>query len=158
MTTRCCCDRQPTSAGWRRSSSRTGRWREAAQLRAHIGIAGQYAAVDENLTGFENLEMVGRLYHLTHEEARKRGREVDPDAPFMPHGVPDETMAVRVDCSAVFERKFEALRAHRTQAEEIEAFPKDLRDEIFGTEWFVHAWPPAAPGGDPAPSLFAGLP
>ena len=33
-------------------------------LRAEIGLAGQYAAVDENLTGFENLEMVGRLYHL----------------------------------------------------------------------------------------------
>src|SRR5918995_236441 len=38
--------------------------REGARLREHIGLAGQYAAVDENLTGFENLEMVGRLYHL----------------------------------------------------------------------------------------------
>ena len=38
--------------------------REAARLRERIGLAGQYAAVDENLTGFENLEMVGRLYHL----------------------------------------------------------------------------------------------
>ena len=37
---------------------------DAAALRAKIGLAGQYAAVDENLTGFENLEMVGRLYHL----------------------------------------------------------------------------------------------
>ena len=37
---------------------------EAAALRSQIGLAGQYAAVDENLTGFENLEMVGRLYHL----------------------------------------------------------------------------------------------
>src|SRR5918995_98770 len=32
---------------------------DAAALRAKIGLAGQYAAVDENLTGFENLEMVG---------------------------------------------------------------------------------------------------
>ena len=38
--------------------------KDAAALRAKIGLAGQYAAVDENLTGFENLEMVGRLYHL----------------------------------------------------------------------------------------------
>src|SRR5665811_723030 len=38
--------------------------REAAALRAKIGLAGQYAAVDENLTGSENLVMVGRLYHL----------------------------------------------------------------------------------------------
>src|ERR687896_2401988 len=34
--------------------------RDAAKLRAKIGLAGQYAAVDENLTGFENLEMVGQ--------------------------------------------------------------------------------------------------
>jgi ABC-2 type transport system ATP-binding protein len=46
--------------------------REAAALRARIGLAGQYAAVDENLTGFENLEMVGRLYHLGRARARER--------------------------------------------------------------------------------------
>src|SRR5689334_20939983 len=38
--------------------------KDAAELRAKIGLAGQYAAVDENLTGFENLEMVGQLYHM----------------------------------------------------------------------------------------------
>jgi ABC-2 type transport system ATP-binding protein len=46
--------------------------RDADQLRANIGLAGQYAAVDENLTGFENLEMVGRLYHLGRRAARER--------------------------------------------------------------------------------------
>jgi ABC-2 type transport system ATP-binding protein len=46
--------------------------RDAAELRARIGLAGQYAAVDENLTGFENLEMVGRLYHLGRRTARER--------------------------------------------------------------------------------------
>jgi ABC-2 type transport system ATP-binding protein len=50
--------------------------REAAALRARIGLAGQYAAVDENLTGFENLEMVGRLYHLGRDVSRERGREL----------------------------------------------------------------------------------
>jgi ABC-2 type transport system ATP-binding protein len=50
--------------------------REAAQLRAQIGLAGQYAAVDENLTGFENLEMVGRLYHMGGAEARQRANEL----------------------------------------------------------------------------------
>ena len=50
--------------------------RDAAELRALIGLAGQYAAVDENLTGFENLQMVGRLYHLPAEEARRRSRDV----------------------------------------------------------------------------------
>jgi ABC-2 type transport system ATP-binding protein len=50
--------------------------REAAKVRQHIGLAGQYAAVDENLTGFENLEMVGRLYHLARSHSRERAREL----------------------------------------------------------------------------------
>ena len=50
--------------------------RDAAALRAKIGLAGQYAAVDENLTGFENLEMVGRLYHMPRAEARARASEL----------------------------------------------------------------------------------
>ena len=50
--------------------------RDARRLRAKIGIAGQYAAVDENLTGFENLEMVGRLYHLGGRLARERANEL----------------------------------------------------------------------------------
>ena len=90
-------------------------------------------------------------------ELRARGEDVDPEAPFMPRGVPDETLTVEVDCSAVFEGKFEALRAHRTQAEEIENFPADLRREVFGTEWFAQAWPPLESGGRPAASLFEGL-
>jgi ABC-2 type transport system ATP-binding protein len=50
--------------------------RDAAALRAKIGLAGQYAAVDDNLTGFENLEMVGRLYHMPREAARDRAGEL----------------------------------------------------------------------------------
>ena len=50
--------------------------REARQLRQAIGLAGQYAAVDENLTGRENLEMVGKLYHLTRKEVRQRAKDV----------------------------------------------------------------------------------
>ena len=49
---------------------------DAAALRAQIGLAGQYAAVDENLTGFENLEMVGRLYHLGKAKSRERADEL----------------------------------------------------------------------------------
>ena len=44
--------------------------------RLKIGVSGQYAAVDEYLTGFENLEMVGRLYHLGKRTARARAREL----------------------------------------------------------------------------------
>jgi ABC-2 type transport system ATP-binding protein len=50
--------------------------REAERLRHVIGLAGQSAAVDENLTGLENLEMVGRLYHVPAAEARRRGEEI----------------------------------------------------------------------------------
>ena len=49
---------------------------EATKLRERIGLAGQYAAVDENLTGFENLDMVGRLYHLGKDPSRERAREL----------------------------------------------------------------------------------
>jgi ABC-2 type transport system ATP-binding protein len=49
---------------------------DAAELRSRIGLAGQYAAVDENLTGRENLVMVGRLYHLGRAEARRRADQL----------------------------------------------------------------------------------
>ncbi len=50
--------------------------RQAADLRKHIGLAGQYAAVDENLTGLENLTMVGRLYGSDRASAKARGQEL----------------------------------------------------------------------------------
>ena len=50
--------------------------KEATPLRSRIGLAGQNAAVDENLTGFENLDMVGRLYHLGKGPSRQRAREL----------------------------------------------------------------------------------
>jgi ABC-2 type transport system ATP-binding protein len=49
---------------------------DAGELRKRIGLAGQYAAVDENLTGLENLVMVGRLYGLHRGQATQRGREL----------------------------------------------------------------------------------
>jgi ABC-2 type transport system ATP-binding protein len=50
--------------------------RDAARLRERIGLAGQYAAVDENLTGLENLTMVGRLYGESRAAAKGRGEEL----------------------------------------------------------------------------------
>lgn len=50
--------------------------RDGAQLRHRIGLAGQYAAVDENLTGLENLVMVGRLYGFSRLRAKRRGAEL----------------------------------------------------------------------------------
>ena len=49
---------------------------EPDAVRAAIGLTGQYAAVDENLTGRENLEMVGRLLHLGRPTARARADEL----------------------------------------------------------------------------------
>ena len=46
------------------------------RIRPIIGVSGQYAAVDENLTGFENLDMVGRLYHLGSRQSRARAQEL----------------------------------------------------------------------------------
>jgi ABC-2 type transport system ATP-binding protein len=50
--------------------------RDPAAVRRSIGLAGQYAAVDENLTGAENLTLVGRLNHLATTDARSRAREL----------------------------------------------------------------------------------
>src|SRR3954454_6972256 len=45
---------------------------DAHALRERIGLAGQYAAIDDNLTGVENLTMVGRLYGMNRKTARAR--------------------------------------------------------------------------------------
>jgi ABC-2 type transport system ATP-binding protein len=50
--------------------------KDAQALRSVIGLAGQFAAVDENLTGRENLEMVGRLYHMPRPAVRARAAEL----------------------------------------------------------------------------------
>jgi len=49
---------------------------EAARVRSLIGLAGQYAAVDENLTGRENIFMVGRLNHLARDVCSRRATEL----------------------------------------------------------------------------------
>jgi ABC-2 type transport system ATP-binding protein len=49
---------------------------DAAEVRRHVGLAGQYAALDEYLTGEANLLMIGQLTGLTKSEARRRGGEL----------------------------------------------------------------------------------
>jgi ABC-2 type transport system ATP-binding protein len=49
---------------------------EPDKVRERIGLSGQNAAVDEHLTGYENLDMVGRLYHLGRQRSRARAREL----------------------------------------------------------------------------------
>lgn len=50
--------------------------KEANDVRATIGLTGQYAAIDEYLTGTENLVMMGRLYHLSKADSEKRAKEL----------------------------------------------------------------------------------
>jgi ABC-2 type transport system ATP-binding protein len=50
--------------------------RDQHRVREKIGLSGQNAAVDEHLTGFENLDMVGRLYHMGRRPSRERAREL----------------------------------------------------------------------------------
>ena len=50
--------------------------KESDKVRPLIGLAGQYPAVDENLSGMENLVMIGRLYHVGKGPARQRAREL----------------------------------------------------------------------------------
>ncbi|MHA3704753.1 ATP-binding cassette domain-containing protein [Jatrophihabitans sp. YIM 134969] len=50
--------------------------REPRLVKQRIGLSGQYAAVDEYLTGYENLDMIGRLYGLSRKTSRDRAREL----------------------------------------------------------------------------------
>ena len=59
-------------AGSARARRRARRRCDAQAVRRRIGLSGQYAAIDENLTGRENLWMFGRLYQLGSAEARRR--------------------------------------------------------------------------------------
>ena len=95
---------------------------------------------------------------LFRDMQRQMGQEpLDPEAPFQPRGVPDETITVWADCSTVWKEKHEALLAHATQRAEIEDIPEELRPLVFGLETFVQAWPEPKPGTR-LTDLFEGLP
>jgi LmbE family N-acetylglucosaminyl deacetylase len=64
---------------------------------------------------------------------------------YEPRGVPDDTIGVVVDCSRVVARKAAALRAHRTQANDMGDLTEDMEEAALGTECHVIAWPPAPP-------------
>lgn len=50
--------------------------KNADKIRKKIGLSGQFAAIDEDLTGYENLYMFGRLYHLSNKDASERANEL----------------------------------------------------------------------------------
>src|SRR5262249_18389121 len=86
---------------------------------------------------------------------RSPGTGVGPDAPFMPRGVPEHTITVRVNTSSVGEGKYAALSEHATQEEEIHAFTDFDRDLMLSVERFIQAWPPVTdPAGPTSGSIF----
>jgi ABC-2 type transport system ATP-binding protein len=50
--------------------------KDGDDVRSSIGLTGQYTAVDEYLNGIENLEMMGRLYHLSKADSKRRAKEL----------------------------------------------------------------------------------
>jgi LmbE family N-acetylglucosaminyl deacetylase len=81
----------------------------------------------------------------------------NPEDPFAPRGVPDDTIAVRLDCSSVWRRKWDALREHKTQEGELEGFPEPALPLVFGEEDYVMGWPEREPGSPVLGDVFEGL-
>lgn len=93
-----------------------------------------------------------------NELLRERGMPaIDSTQPFQPRGVSDAEIGVVVDCSEVYERKLEALRRHRTQAE-MEDVPFEVWREVLATEAFVLAFPERGPDDAVLSDVFEGLP
>jgi LmbE family N-acetylglucosaminyl deacetylase len=93
-----------------------------------------------------------------NEILRRRGMQpIDSTQDFQPRGVPDASIGVLVDCSAVYDRKVEALRAHRTQAE-LQDVPFELWREMLAREAFVIAFPDRSEGDPVLRDVFEALP
>jgi LmbE family N-acetylglucosaminyl deacetylase len=92
-----------------------------------------------------------RLYHAClrrssmdayYAAAAARGLPLgDQDTPLNQVGVADELITVDIDVMPVYERKVEAIRAHRSQIGELERIPRDLQPLHLAHECFVLAWP-----------------
>jgi hypothetical protein len=127
---------------------------------SRVGTEAFQRARERADSGFQRLYYVGipaSRIEAFREMQRQMGQEpFDPEAPFQPRGVPDETVTVWVDCSSVWKEKHEALLAHATQAAEMEEIPEEVRPMVFGLETFVQAWPEPDAGTQLA-DLFEGL-
>ena len=124
---------------------------EAFQATRTSSSGRTFSRLLHNVVPQSSLDRLNELF-------RERGLEpMDPTQPFMPRGVPDRTIGVRVDCSSVYERKLEAIRCHKTQAE-LEDVPYDLWPEMLSTESFTVAWPERRPRDPVLADLFEGLP
>jgi LmbE family N-acetylglucosaminyl deacetylase len=115
-------------------------------------------ALDGSFARLYYSEIAGSVLERFYDALRARGHtDVDPSAPFMPQGVPDRTIAARVDCREVLDQKIHVIRAHATQMEEFEFTPPELHVLLHGFEWFVQAWPPREEGAPVLSSPFDGF-
>src|SRR5439155_6637928 len=107
----------------------------------HVATDAFHAARERSESGFGRLLFVAipqRQIGLLQDLQREAGMEpFNPEDPFAPRGVPDESIGVSVDCGAVWRRKYDALREHKTQVEELEGFPEAALPLVFGQEHFV---------------------
>jgi LmbE family N-acetylglucosaminyl deacetylase len=126
------------------------------------GDAAFHAAREAGTAGFRRLlhtaipnSTIDRFYAALAE----RGDESFGDRAmlFNPTGVPDETIAVRVDTHAVLDTKMAGVLAHRTQIGELERIPADLRWLYFDEECFTQAWPSRVPNDAVLSDLFERL-
>jgi LmbE family N-acetylglucosaminyl deacetylase len=110
--------------------------------------------------GFRRLLHVAfRASTLEHLDELLRQRGLDPGDPaqdLRPRGVPDASVGVLVDCASTYDRKLEALRRHRTQAE-LEDVPFELWRELLAVEAFVLAFPDREAGAPVLRDVFEGL-
>jgi len=98
-----------------------------------------------------------RIREWQRMQAEAGQEPMDPDAPYTPRGVDDDTIGVEVDTRSVVDRVVAGIRAHRTQADEIDRMPADRLPDIFSSEHFVIAWPERAAGAPVLGDVFEGL-
>ncbi len=152
------------AAPGRRDHVRPGRRDRPSAITCVVGAAATeafHAARATAAGGFARLLHVGipqSSLDRFNELLRQRGMEpIDPTQDFQPRGIADETIGVVVDGTSVYERKLEALRRHRTQAE-LQDVPFELWREMLARESFVLAFPERAPGDPVLHDVFEGLP
>ena len=115
----------------------------------------------EEVDGFQRLIRVAipqSMLDTWNEQLVGSGREpMDPTQLYQPRGVPDDMIGLQVDTSGVAARVVEALREHRTQADDIREMSDDEQLQMMSREQGVIAWPPPEAGDPVLHDVFEGL-
>lgn len=98
-----------------------------------------------------------RLMRFNDALVAEGAQPMDPTQPFQPRGVEDALVAVVVDTAAVWRTKLAALLEHRTQANDVQQIPEELRQEFLSLEAYVQAWPEREPNALLLRDVFEGL-